>query len=440
MANNKFLEQQVVPSASRMMRSLRNLGYDFSQAVADLVDNSIEAGSSVVLIDVEFDGDHSRIRIADNGTGMTLEQLKEAMRYGSERLYDYEEGLGKFGLGLKTASLSQCRRLSIATRQSLKSKEIHALCWDLSHIENTNRWELIVPDKKELERLLDSHLSDKSGTVVLWQQLDRMLGFKHPYGELAQKSLANMCRDLEKHLAMVFHRYLDGEVPGKKISISLNGNKIKPWDPFARGEKKTISLEPVQIRLEFEGVAGIITLEPYILPHQDEFSNRDAFNNASGPANWNQQQGFYVYRANRLIQSGGWSKLRTVDEHTKLARVAISFSPHLDDAFKINVAKMRVQLPAQIKDDIQNAVGPVIKLAKDVYGSGGKKSKNNSSTTKNSVGKAVNKTVSGKANKSGASKLWTLDDVLAMLKENAFSDEMTIIEKVFHRMRKKLDT
>src|SRR5512138_640505 len=104
MTGIKVLEQQAIPSARRLIRSLRSLGYDFAAAVADLIDNSITAGATEILIDVEFDGDHSRVRIADNGAGMTKEQLQEAMRYGSERDYDENE-LGKFGLGLKTASL-----------------------------------------------------------------------------------------------------------------------------------------------------------------------------------------------------------------------------------------------------------------------------------------------------------------------------------------------
>ena len=85
--------------------------------------------------------------------------------------------------------------------------------------------------------------------------------------------------------------------------------------------------------------------KPFVVPHQADFSSAEAHAAAAGPLRWNRQQGFYVYRADRMIQSGGWSNLRTLDEHSKLARVALSFDPRLDDAFRINVAKMRVQLP-----------------------------------------------------------------------------------------------
>lgn len=357
---------QAIPGARRLIMSLRNMGYDFAQAVADVVDNSIEADASLVAIDIEFDGDDSWVRIADNGKGMNAEQLREAMRYGAERNYS-ENDLGKFGLGLKTASMSQCQCLSVASRWNRDRADIAAYSWDLDHIEKTNRWEILPIDRNSLGPAIRQPLKDTIGTVVLWRRLDRILGFKHPYGENARKRLSQMCRDLEIHLAMVFHRFLSGEVARKRMRILVNGNEVKPWDAFCLSEIKTKKLQVVNLQVEHEGVRGEVRLQPFILPHQDDFSSPDAFRQATGPANWNQQQGFYIYRADRMIQSGGWSNLRAADEHTKLARVAVSFSPILDEAFKINVAKMRVQMPIQIRDAVREAVGPVIKLAREVY-------------------------------------------------------------------------
>ena len=136
-----------------------------------------------------------------------------------------------------------------------------------------------------------------------------MLGYKHPYGEMARKKILSLCRDLENHLSMVFHRFISGEIMDRHISINLNCNEIEPWDPFARKEEKTQKLYPIIISLEHEGIKGEIKLEPYVLPHQSEFSSLDEFKRTSGPQSWNQQQGFYIYRANRMIQSGGWSGL-----------------------------------------------------------------------------------------------------------------------------------
>jgi len=436
MSNIMILDRQIIPSASRMMKSLRSLGYDFSQAVADLVDNSIEADATTIAIDVEFDGENSRLRIADDGVGMPLAQLQEAMRFGSEKLYDYEEGLGKFGLGLKTASLSQCQRLSVASWVS--SNTVHSYCWDINHVEKTNKWELIIPNQKDIQRILGERSFGKTGTAILWQHLDKMFRFKDPYGRPAQNELNNASRDLEQHLAMVFHRYLAGEVPGKKLRILLNGNPIEPWDPFARGEPKTQELKPISVRVEYEGVAGTVILQPYILPHETEFSSPDAWRKATGPAKWNQQQGFYVYRANRLIQSGGWSGLRTLDEHTKLARISLNFSPHLDDAFGINVAKMKVQIPSQIKERIEKTIKPIAKQAEDVYRKGRQKQgassvpptpKSTSSYTSTSVPET----------QPIPKKLWTLDEIQSRLDKIASADEKATIAKVFSRLRKELN-
>lgn len=357
---------EVIPGARRLIMSLRDMGYDFAQAIADVVDNSIEASASLVTIDVEFDGDNSWVRIADNGKGMKPEQLREAMRYGSERDYG-DDDLGKFGLGLKTASMSQCQCLSVASRWNHDRANIAAYTWDLEHIQKTNRWEILPIEDSDLGPAIRQPLKDTTGTVVLWQRLDRILGYKHPYGEMARKQLSQMCREIEQHLSMVFHAFMSGQVSRKKLRIYVNGNEVKPWDAFCEAEQKTKKLQPIRFQVEHEGVHGEVLLQPYVLPHQDDFSSPEAFRLASGPNNWNQQQGFYIYRANRMIQSGGWCNLRAPDEHTKLARVAVSFSPALDEAFKINVAKMRVQLPAKIRDAVKEAIVPVTKLAREVY-------------------------------------------------------------------------
>lgn len=356
---------EVVPSARRLMNSLRDMGYEFAQAVADIVDNSLAAEASRIVIDVEFSGEDSWVRIADNGTGMSAETLREAMRYGAEREYD-EDDLGKFGLGLKTASLSQCRRLSVASRWNPDRAEIHAYAWDLEHIHKVNRWEILPVSREARVPDIFQSIRDHPGTVVLWEHLDRLLDYKHPSGEVARARLAQMCRELEAHLGMVLHRFLAGDAK-RRIEIVVNGNEIRAWDPFCRSEQRTEKWEPLHLRIDENGEHGSVRVDPFILPHQSDFSSPSAFRLAAGPNGWNQQQGLYVYRAGRMIQSGGWSRLRGVDEHTKLARVSISFSPNLDNAFKVNVAKMRVQLPGSIRDDLAKLTQKLVKEARRVY-------------------------------------------------------------------------
>ncbi len=445
---------ELIPSARRLVQSLRDMGYDFAAAVADLVDNSIEARATLVAIDIEFDGDDSWVRIADNGSGMTPIELREALRYGADRDYD-EEDLGKFGLGLKTASLSQCQRLTVASRTNPNRADITAFCWDLDHINRTNRWEILAIDRNGLGPPIRGPLKDTAGTVVLWQRLDRILGYKLPYGDSARKRLCSMCRELESHLAMVFHRFLAGEVRGRKLRILVNGNSVAPWDPFARDEKKTRPLTPITLTVEHEGISGEVKLEPFVLPHQQAFSSPDAFRDASGPSNWNQQQGFYIYRAGRLIQSGGWSRLRTIDEHTKLARIALSFLPGLDEAFKINVAKMRVQLPPQIREGVEKAIRPVIRLAQDTYrknptatdrvpaGNGTPPSPPATSTPRvtpphDTGGTPSPQSQQGRPDDPPADRLWSLDDLQRQLEETAEDTEKPVIASVFSRFRDRI--
>jgi len=430
---------EVIPSAKRLIKSLRDMGYDFSTAIADLVDNSIEAGATQINISVGFYGNDSYVRISDNGKGMSEDELKEAMRYGSEREY-HGEDLGKFGLGLKTASMSQCRCFSVASRNR-SSKNIAIYTWDLSHIEKTNRWEILVLEEQSTIELISAPITENSGTVILWEALDRIIGFKDPSGEAARKKLISMCRDLEIYLGMVFHKFLAGEVLGKNLSINLNGNPVKSWDPFARDEKETKILSPIKIKLIHDGSEGKIVLQPYILPAKDKFSSSEEFKRLSGPTGWNQQQGFYIYRAHRLIQSGGWCGLRIRDEHTKLSRIELNFSPTFDSAFKINVAKMRVQLPIQIRDVIENAIKSPVMLARDYY-DGDKKSSSVASTyVSQNISKPIPipvKQLENIAFKPGVPRMFTLDEIEQKANELATKTEKKIISGVFLRLRKKL--
>jgi hypothetical protein len=427
---------EVIPSARRLIKSLRDMGYDFAQAVADVVDNSIEAKASLVAIDVEFDGDNSWVRIADNGEGMTPDGLREAMRYGAERDYD-DDDLGKFGLGLKTASMSQCQCLSVASRCNPDRANIAAYSWDLDHIDRTNRWEILPLEQSGLGHpAIREPLKETTGTVVLWERLDRILGFRHPYGENARKRLFQMCRDVEIHLGIVFERFLTGKTGRRKLKLLLNGNEVPPWDPFSESEPKTRKLQPVTLSLEHEGVSGDVLIQPYILPHQDDFSSLDAFRLASGPANWNQQQGFYIYRAGRMIQSGGWSNLRAPDEHTKLARISLSFAPKLDEAFKINVAKMRVQMPAQIREAVREATGPVIKLAREVYDRKAAKNPTTGTIPRGSAeieGRHATEKPEKNADRSSG---WTFDQFARVLRGFANKRELPTIDEVLQRMRR----
>lgn len=347
------------------MHSLRDLGYDLPAAVADLVDNSVDAEATAVNIDLNADWRGSYLRVTDNGIGITEKKLDEAMRYGSARSYDAQD-LGHFGLGLKTASLSQCRRLTVATRTTEKGR-IRVRRWDLDRVAESDAWVLERPRVLDCRQELADPLRDSIGTVVLWEKLDRVLGRLRLEGDAAQRRLQLVAEELRLHLGMVFHRYLSGEARGRRLTISLNGERVAAWDPFARDEALTQRLSTQRLRLSESDGAATVVVTPYILPSQHHFSSPEAHAAASGPNRWNRQQGLYLYRRDRLVQSGGWSRLRTMDEHSKLARVAVDIPPNADESFRINIAKMTVGLPESLRVQLRVVVAGVVTRAQDAY-------------------------------------------------------------------------
>ncbi len=297
---------------------------------------------------------------------MGKDDLIEALRFGSEREYTGNDNLGKFGLGLKTASISQCRKLTVASKQ-FSDERINSFCWDIDHVIRKNSWEVIEPDKSTILFHIDKKIVGKSGTIVIWQNLDRVINLSENVDLSNKNRIVSLCREAETYIGLVFHRFIEGKVGERKLTIYLNGNEIEPWDPFCIEEENTHCLPKQPIPIDHEGIQKFIHLSPYVLPTKETFSSLDAWRKAAGINDWNSQQGFYIYRANRLIQNGGWNHLRTKDEHTKYARIALDFTTDLDEEFKINISKMQVILPKQIRGLLAAAIIPVINKAKDVY-------------------------------------------------------------------------
>lgn len=358
---------ELIPSAKRLIRSLRDIGYEFVDAVADIVDNSVEAQATVISITLKFEGENSYMTIADNGIGMASKDILEALRFGSNRTYGDSDDLGRYGLGLKTASLSQGERLTVSARRGEERARINSYCWDLDHIERTNRWEVIKIESDQLKEEVWQHLHETTGTVVTWERLGRLLGYKYPSGESARKQAEQMSHSLKVHLGMIFHRFLSGEIHGKRIAIYINDERVLPWDPYSRGERHTQKLDQILIPLAFNGGIYNLRVLPYILPPHTLYSSTKAHLHASGPGKWNKQQGLYIYRSNRIIQAGGWSGLRTSDEHTKLVRIAVFIPSQLDDLFQVNVAKKHLTLPRELRSILQKELQPIIQRAQEVY-------------------------------------------------------------------------
>lgn len=373
---SKFKTIKASPGAKRLIESLRGLGYECPTAISDIVDNSISAGASEVHVDIiGLDGDEPAVVISDNGEGMDRDTLVNAMRFGAEQDYSTDD-LGKFGLGLKTASLSQCRKLTVASKpipaRGSKSRR-NVMRWDLDHVYSKDEWELHVLEDNDLEedesKLIRRHLDGANGTVVLWTDLKESMPLLYSKDQKKrERFLAQLLSDVETHLSMVFHRFMQGRVSGnRRLKIYLGGNLLEPWDPFCISEANTESLRPSHLKIEDSSGNGKVTVSPYILPKEKTFSTPEKWRKAAGPRGWNLQQGFYFYRNGRLLQAGGWSYLRAPDEHTKLLRIAVDFNTGLDKAFQINVTKMKSKIPDEIWGDLKELVSDWAQRARRAY-------------------------------------------------------------------------
>lgn len=356
--------ESAVPNAAKFMREvLRGSTYNFSSAIADVIDNSIEALSTEIQIWVDYEA--QEVQIIDNGVGMSDEVHREAMKIASETREYSESDLGKYGTGMKAASLSQAQRLVVGTRPQ-GSEKVSVRCLDMDHINSTNDWEklTLVLTPAELPSRCQEALGQGHGTVVIWQHMDRVFADGSMDAASARQELMAQTKLAEEHLAMVFHRFITGDTKnGKKIILSINGNEIEPWDPFVMSQNKTVTV--ADMPLEVNG--SIVRLTGYVLPSEKEFDSRQAFSAAAGPKKWNDSQGFYVYRNDRLIRWGGWLRTRASDEHTKLARIALDFSSDLDSIFQVNVAKSELTLPLAVKSQFAEPIKQVVAAAQKRY-------------------------------------------------------------------------
>ena len=353
----------VPPRADALMESLRATGYSLPDAVADLIDNSITAGARNIWLNFHWAGADSRVSILDDGSGMSEPELTAAMKVGSQSPREEREptDLGRYGLGLKTASISQARAVTVATRP-LGEESATARRWDLDHLASVAEWQLLhVPIDSVgdgAERLAElSH-----GTLVVWDKLDRLVGDAGPDDARARELFHDGLRAVEDHVAMVFHRFM---VPPNPISIWINGQPIKPWDPFLAAETATQ-------RLSSEALGPEVTVIPYVLPHHSRLSP-EAHRVAGGPSGWNAHQGFYVYRNRRLLVPGDWLGLGFVkEEHYKLARIQVDLPNSLDHEWEIDVRKSQARPPLRYRDTLRRIARAARQRAVDVYRHRGK--------------------------------------------------------------------
>ena len=276
------------PNLTNFLNSFREIGYSCEVAIADIIDNSLSAKSTKIAIKA-FENPHKKIIISDNGIGMTMHELEEAMRLSSKNPKDERDvkDLGRFGLGLKVASFSQCKKLTVISKSEYS--EVNSLQWNLDYISETNGWFALIPEYEKYKLEFQELQNVKSGTIVIWENIDKFenLNFVEEINKINQ------------HIGLVFHKFIDG-LEGIKVEFNFNGNLIKSINPFfpnsARQKLQTY---------KFDYPNGKVIVTPYILPHHNNVSEIDYKKHALDEG-YLKTQGFYLYRNNRLVTWGNW--------------------------------------------------------------------------------------------------------------------------------------
>lgn len=355
----------VAPEPGTLIQSLRSVGYTLEAAIADLIDNSITAGAKNVWVDFVWNGANSIITVRDDGKGMTPSELVVAMRAGSQNplLDRHAKDLGRFGLGLKTASFSQCRNLTVASK--VTGSVVTTRRWDLDYVGKTSEWRLLHGAAPGSEQRIQSIETQEQGTVVLWEKIDRLIDEVDVDNQKAHKRFLKNIARVEQHLGIVFHRFLQQP---RRITIYINNHSVNAWDPFMSDHVATQQL-PEEL-LHFHN--NLIKVRPYVLPHRSRLLSEE-YNQGAGPKGWNAQQGFYVYRNQRLLLAGDWLGLGfQKEEYHRLARIAIYLPNSMDQNWDIDVKKSRARPPGQLQEDLLRIARITRERAQAIYRHRGK--------------------------------------------------------------------
>jgi hypothetical protein len=355
---SKYPTTPAEPEASSMIETFRAIGYSIQAAVADIIDNSISAGAKNVWVNFEWKGSETWLSIKDDGCGMTNKELIQAMRPGSKNPKEERstKDLGRFGLGLKTASFSQCRKLSVISKKA-KSNPVF-WTWDLDFVNQTGKWDLI----QYMPASFEKSLNDIScGTIVIWNDIDRLVKDLREKDKVALDKFLQVMELVKKHLAMVFHRFIEN----KKINIFFQQRETEPWNPFLIDEAATQKFpeDPLQ--------NNRVRIRGFVLPHKSKLSEEE-YKNAEGPNGWNEQQGFYIYRNERLLLAGDWLGMFRKAEHYKLARIMVDLPNSLDAEWQIDIKKSVARPPLALRDQLKAYATKVINQAVEVFRHKGK--------------------------------------------------------------------
>jgi hypothetical protein len=343
------------PSAAPVIQALRSIGYNASTAIADLVDNSLDARAVKININFAYGESDGMITISDNGSGMDEEMLQTAMNIGSKdpRAKRGANELGRFGMGLKTASFSLGKRLSVLSK---KDGVYNERCWDLDHVSECNEWQLFTRIPEEVKAKMGD-IESESGTIVCIDKLDRFMGYGGKR-KLKETSFYNKVARINRHLEFVFHSILEKS----EVEMFINGKDIVPWDPFMRYHPNTMEGEMQMLRIN----ENRIKVQYFILPHASHLTEPE-YKKAGGYKGWRDHQGLYIYRENRLLYFGDWMGLFPKDAASQLARVRIDLPNAADSDWQVDIKKSGINLPEDAKRRLEAISSIARKVSRDIF-------------------------------------------------------------------------
>ena len=348
-----------IPSANILLSSLRSVGYTPETAIADIVDNSLSANASIVSIELKWQ--ERVIIIADNGDGMYEQELLKSMIIGSSDPLDSRSihDLGRFGMGMKTASFSLGKKLTVLAKTG---GTINNASWDLDYVRKEDKWQILVEDSAStfIQQLSDRLSEYDNGTAVCISNIDKVISSDSAN---EKKKFYKMIENVKNHLSLVFHRFMESG----KISIIVNGTPLSPWNPFIPDNNARQELEPEEVNENGHKVV----IRPYVLPHKTKFANDDEVKDAGGYKGWLHYQGFYVYRNERLIIYGTWFGLFKKEMSFNLARIQLDIYSDSDFDWQIDIKKSKAVPPAYTDDIIRLAAEKATKQSVKVYNSRG---------------------------------------------------------------------
>ena len=349
------------PHVANSVKSYRDIGYTFEIAIADIIDNSISAKSSSISI-IAAESPKMFVGILDNGIGMNDDELKEAMRLSTKDpdMQRDEDDLGKFGLGLKTASFSHCKKLTVASKS--KNNKIYVKQWDIDKIIKTNSWDLNILDESDVSKLIieadcsdlfDQLNSQDSGTLVLWQKIDR----------IENNSLFDNIDNLIEHISLVFHRFIGGLKGCNKVEIKINNRIIEAFNPFFGSELQ----EPYPIK----NYNDKIKIQPHIMQsYKEAKTNPEKYRHLASAQGYSQTQGFYLFRSNRLISYATWWRIIPRQDSNQLVRIEIDISNDQDKFWGITITKsgFAVSPPAGIRNELRTLANEITRRGRGAQG------------------------------------------------------------------------